>query len=328
MHGQPELIVTDCGAAFRSQAFQTVCADLGITAQRAIGGIPELRSHIERAFQTISVNLMPELAGRTFSNIAEKGDSKPADQACLTENDLAFVLVRWVVDIYHNLAHRGLGGETPAKCWERLSSKYGVMNPPDIKTCRIVFGESIRRKLDKQGLLVLGIRYHSEALAHWLTRHHDLDLEVRWLPSDISAILVRLDKDWVTVPAVISGLENTTAQLWSMAVREVRASDPQRDCFGEAVMLAALRDIRARTENARAAEGLLVNEWTEKRLRAAEEELMIGFHVGAEPRPKKLATGRGQSMLDGVGDLDPTTGDLRISPASQGKRSGKFKLGE
>lgn len=92
MHGLPEKIATDCGSAFKSRVFQTACADLGVEVLRTIAGTPEMRGRIERVFRTMSVSLLPELAGRTFSNILEKGDSDPDARACLTENDLAFML--------------------------------------------------------------------------------------------------------------------------------------------------------------------------------------------------------------------------------------------
>lgn len=327
MHGLPEEIVTDCGSAFRSQEFQTVCADLGIAAQRTVAGIPELRGRIERVFRTISVNLLPELAGRTFSSIAEKGDSNPGDRACLSENDLAFVLVRWVVDIYHNTEHGGLDGETPAQCWERLSREHGVTTPPDSRTLRRIFGEKLRRKLDKSGILVLGVRYHSENLAAHFAHRRDRELEVRWLSSDIGEIEVRVDKDWMTVPAVMESVHGVGAQLWMSAVREVRASDPERKRHDESVMRTALAEIRARSEDAQAAMGLIVDEWSDERVDREEQKLMMGFMAGPAPEHPTRQGGIGRSVLiDQAGDV---TADApsKTKPAAA-KRSSKFKLGE
>ncbi|MBD9529697.1 DDE-type integrase/transposase/recombinase [Paracoccus sp. PAR01] len=315
MHGLPEEIVTDCGSAFRSEAFQTVCADLGISALRTIAGFPELRGRIERLFKTISINLLPELASRTFSGIAEKGDSDPAKRACLTENDLAFVLVRWVVDIYHNTEHEGLGGETPAKCWERLTAQFGVTPPPDTRTTRRIFGEKLKRKMDKSGIRVLGAQYHSPALAEHMLRRRDRDIEVRWLPNDLGEIEVRIDRDWMTVPAVMEELHGVSAELWMAAVREVRATDPERKRHDKKVMLAAMCDIRARSQDAQAAMGLLVDDWSDDRMRREEQKLMIGFEVGpvkaASPKPEDGGIGR--SILTDHGDIG--TDRARVSAA-------------
>ncbi|TJZ76895.1 Mu transposase C-terminal domain-containing protein [Paracoccus hibiscisoli] len=307
MHGLPEEIVTDCGSAFRSQEFQTACFDLGIPALRSVAGLPELRGIIERFFRTSGTSLLPELPGRTFSSIAEKGDANPADRACLNENDLAFVLVRWVVDVYHNTPHSGLDGETPLQCWERLTAECGVTPPPDTRTSRRIFGEKFMRKLDKTGITVLGVRYHSENLAAYMLHRRDRDVEVRWLPSDIGEIEVRLDMDWMTVPAVMDAVHGLSAQLWASAVRDVRAADPERKRYDEKVVLAALRDIRERSEDAQAAKGLLVDEWSEERVRREEQKLMIGFQTGPAPQKAARKDGIGRSVVPERDDTPSAT---------------------
>lgn len=328
MHGLPEEFVTDCGSAFRSQEFQTVCADLGVSATRTIAGMPELRGRIERLFRTMSVNLLPELAGRTFSGIVEKGDSNPADRACLTENDLAFVLVRWVIDIYHNTEHDGLDGEAPAQCWERLTAQFGVTPPPDTRTNRLIFGQKIRRTWDKSGIRVLGAQYHSPGLAAHFMSRRNRDLEIRWLPSDIGAIEVRIDHDWITVPAVLEDLHGLSAQLWMSAVREVRATDPDRKRHDDAVIRAALRDIRNRSEDAQAANGLIVDDWSEDRLRREEQKLMIGFEVGVAKAPAPRQGGIGPSI---DADRSAASGEsIPVqkpgAPTAKPAREGKFRL--
>ncbi|WP_108500941.1 Mu transposase C-terminal domain-containing protein [Paracoccus indicus] len=319
MHGLPEEIVTDCGSEFRSQEFQTACFDLGIPSLRSVAGLPELRGVIERFFRTSGTSLLPELPGRTFSSIAEKGDANPADRACLNENDLAFVLVRWVVDVYHNTLHSGLDGETPLQCWERLTAENGVTPPPDTRTSRRILGEKFMRKLDKTGITVLGVRYHSENLAAYLRHRSNRDLEVRWLPSDISEIEVRLDKEWMTVPAVIEAANGLSAQLWTSAVRDVRAADPERERYDEKVVLDALRDIRERSEYAQAAKGLLVDEWSEERVRREEQKLMIGFQTGPAPKRSARMGGIGRSV---VPDRDDTLSATRsATTARRGTRN-------
>ncbi|MEE4279153.1 MAG: transposase family protein [Halieaceae bacterium] len=105
MSGLPESIVTDAGGPYRSAEFRAALADLGITAVRAAAGEARLRGRIERFFRTISTSLMPRLSGRTFSNIVQRGDYPSEKLAALTVEELSNVLVRWIVDIYHNTCH-------------------------------------------------------------------------------------------------------------------------------------------------------------------------------------------------------------------------------
>lgn len=109
MHGTPDLIVTDNGAAFKSERFRVACADLGVTTMRAPAGLPEVRARNERSFGSLSTGLHPRLPSRTFGSIREKGNTDPGKTAALNFDDLAFCLVRWIVDIYHNTEHAGLG---------------------------------------------------------------------------------------------------------------------------------------------------------------------------------------------------------------------------
>ena len=103
--GWPETVVSDAGGPYRSAEFRAALADLGITAVRAAAGEARLRARIERFFGTISTSLMPRLSGRTFSNIVQRGDYPSEQLAALTVEELSNVLVRWVVDIYHNTCH-------------------------------------------------------------------------------------------------------------------------------------------------------------------------------------------------------------------------------
>jgi putative transposase len=105
MAGLPETIVTDAAGPYRSARFRAALADLGITATRAAAGEAQLRARIERFYGTVSTALMPRLSGRTFSNIIQRGDHPSEKLAALTIEELGNVIVRWVVDVYHNSCH-------------------------------------------------------------------------------------------------------------------------------------------------------------------------------------------------------------------------------
>lgn len=68
MRPGPELLVADNGPAFKSEVFTNTCLDLGVTIMRTIAGLPAMRGTVERMFGTTSLDLMPRLDGRTFSN--------------------------------------------------------------------------------------------------------------------------------------------------------------------------------------------------------------------------------------------------------------------
>lgn len=300
MHGTPESVVTDCGSAFKSQAFRFACADLGITKENAIAGCPEVRGTIERVFGTISERLLPSLSGQTYSDVVTKGDAKPEDRAALTLDDLAFVLVRWVVDYYHNIPHLGLGCETPADCWRRLMGQWGVRPSPDMRRHRLVFGRRMTRVLSKEGLTVLGVRYHSERLADWMLRKDKCDVDVRWHPKDIGAIEVRLGTDWFTIPAVDHALDGVPAQVWLSATRDVRSRNPKAKRINSDVVQRAIKAISERNAQAMALANLVVEDWSPERIAREEKRVFQGVRFG-KPQPKK-------KVSEGIGSSFPAPG--------------------
>ncbi|QIR85102.1 DDE-type integrase/transposase/recombinase [Paracoccus sp. AK26] len=121
MCGRPEEICSDNGSAYLSWAFRTAAEDLGIRVTRTVAKVPQMRGTIESIFSTIAQDLIARLTGRTFGSILERGDHPSEANAALTLDDLAFALVRWVVDIYHRRPHSGLGGRSPAQMWKALT---------------------------------------------------------------------------------------------------------------------------------------------------------------------------------------------------------------
>ena len=313
MHGVPILIVTDNGSAFKSERFRVACADLGITALRAPAGLPEIRARNERFFHSLNTGLLPRLPGRTFGSIREKGNADPEARAALTFDDLAFCLVRWIVDIYHNTPHAGLGGETPLRCWRRLTAEWGVQPPPEMADRRAIFGERLLRRLRKEGVTVLGMRYHSEQLARWMTSKEDRDVEVRWHPDDMGTVTVYLGGKKLQVGTAVPGFDGVTARQWLAACRELRSVDPARRTFERETVWAAIRAVEARSTAATTLAGLLVDDWSPARFQHEEDRLFIGFRVTNDRQAQPAA-------VDGIGRLipDPEICDLlQIGPVSR-----------
>lgn len=295
MHLTPELIVTDNGTAFKSEAFRVACADLGISLEYTKAGMPQQRGRGERFFGTLSNAVPPLGSGRTFSDVVTKGDADPRERAALTFDDLAFALVRWIVDGYHNNFHSGLG-ETPLQCWRRLTAIYGVTPPPDNRRWRLVFGKEMVRNLSKAGLEILNVKYHSERLALWMNRKGEGKIDVRWHPRDIGAIEVRLGDEWFEIPAVDPMMKGKAAQTWLTAWNRVRQTSNGRSKVDREVVLAAMKAIDERNVTAMAMASLLVNEWDDARIAKAEREMFQGAFPRVATPPASDGKGLGRPI--------------------------------
>lgn len=327
MHGTPELLVFDGGSAYKSQRFRMAASDLGVMWEMAMNGVPENRGTIERVFKTLAGDFAPRLAAHTFGSIAEKGDADPEARAALNLEDFTFALIRWVVDVYHNSGHRGLGGETPVQAWRRLTQKYGTLPPPDMEMMRLCFGQEREYRLDKEGIKILGVSYQSEALSTYFLRKDPGMVDVRWHPKDIGEISVLMGNEWFEVPAVDSTLKGKTALTWLTAVRHVTSANPTENRLENIAVRTAIKAIEDRNTQAKLASSLNLEDWSEERMAQAEADLLTGitFHDRAEPTQKKGELGHeipATEQLTGV-PMDhraPTTGkaakDLPTKPAT------------
>ncbi|WP_254447282.1 Mu transposase C-terminal domain-containing protein [Ruegeria sp. HKCCA0235A] len=323
--GTPEMLVTDNGPAFKAGRFSDACADLGITLERSIAGLPGMRGNVERVFRTAASTLLHRLNGRTFSSAFERGDHPAEDLACLTTEDLCFALVRWVVDIYHNTPHSGLHGKTPLQQWEDDHEKgnYALKSSPCERDDRLAFGTHLSRCVDKYGVTVLGLRYHSETLARWYNSVGKRDVEVRWLPYDLGAVEVQLEGVWHHVPSVLSGFSGLHAQLWTEARRSLRAADPKKLKWREEVVVRAVNAIRNMNSDRRMEFGLIAQNWSEERYAATEKDYFSGFHVSvSEKQPEARGGQYGQVLEPSEPERQGTTelSDPPLKKSSSPKR--------
>ena len=279
MHGKPELIVTDLGPEYAAYDVQVVARDLGIPLMHAPGGLPEMRGYIESFFRTMSIDLMERLSGRTFSNSIQRGDYDSKGRAALTAEDFCEALTRWVAHVYHRRMHTGLDGETPVNCWDRLTARYGAAPGADLRRRRMAFGTRMERTVQKDGITVLGVRYHSDQLAGWFPHMRDRKINVRWYSEDIGAIAVELNGKWIDVPSVFARFRGVRAQTWIMTRAELAARYKQEAALHEDIMFQAMADIEAINGNAMRRIGLLTDYWTPERIDREEKRLHIGFRI-------------------------------------------------
>lgn len=314
--GTPETLVTDNGAAFKSLIFTSACTDLGITALQTIAGMPSMRGVGERVFKTLSTTLMPNLPGRTFSNVTERDAYEAEKRASLGLEDLAVILVRWAVDIYHNTPHGGLGGRTPLQQWEAdlRSGNTPLRTAPSARRKHLALGTAISRKLQKTGIRVLNVQYFSQDLAKYFLKHGSEGLEIRWNEKDLGAIEVNFEGGWQTVPAVSDVFKGLSAAIWVKATRSLAAKDPERKKWDENIVFQAIRDIETMIAQAKLALNIFDQNWTEDRINRTESDLLSQF----DPVPSSAKTSH---PSDGMGrkvnpkaPTDADTDAARIAP--------------
>ncbi len=309
-------ISTDMGPAFIADSYRIAVTDLGFNQVAPVAGVPKLRGHVERMFGTLASQLMPELTGRSFANPQERRDYPGEDRAALTDNDLIKLFTRFVVDIYHNVPHSGLNGETPANAWARLAKEQGVTAPPDATTRCSVFGVPLQRKVGRHGVLANGIHYLSEELEDAYLEGVRGKTDIRVDPHDVTFITVCLGGEWHSAKAVSETVWGLSLFEWLELVRQLRVKHKKEAQLSEEVVRRARKAIRVINADAMALRRLAPVTVTTEDLERAENDVFMSLSIRPERTraPIKDAP-EGQGLLgDVILTEEPDNGDKPIIP--------------
>jgi putative transposase len=158
--GVMECIVMDNGMEFHGEIVESGVGKFGITLQYCPRKKPWYKGKIERVFGTLNSGLLSTLPGKTFSNIFEKLDYNPEKHAVIGLAALRNIVMLWIVDIYHQKKHRGLG-MPPAKAWGEGMSSVDRWLPPHSISLDAAFSRTIERTLTHKGLEIDSLFYNS-----------------------------------------------------------------------------------------------------------------------------------------------------------------------
>jgi putative transposase len=290
MIGTPEGIVTDSGSSYISYEFRAAATDLESEVMFPPAGLPQMRGRQERFFRTLHKQLIARFDGRTFENVVAKGDYDSEAHAIVDVEELSRIIVRYIVDVYHNTPHSGLGGETPRNAWLRLTKQHPIIPPPDPDLNRHIFGTTVERRITNEGIRFLGLQYQSLELQRLRREVGQKPILVRIDPLDISHISVREAKGWRTVACEQSGFDGVSISQWLAAERTLRRSNANMAALSQAVVHRAVLDIQEFAEKAteRACIGSPILAAADFERFEQERFRTFGFARGTEDGPPVL----------------------------------------
>lgn len=275
----PDTVLTDSGSEFINAGFRFAVRDIGSANEIGPASHPDARGMGERFFQTVDVQLMQFFQGRTFSGVDEKGDYDADALAHVMTEVLGRALVRYIVDVYHNSPHAGLGGQTPNDAWEERAALYNVLPPPPPHVLRTVFGFSDNRRIQNRGVRFLGLFYRSEDVARLRRSVGQGDIRMRADLENLGTIWVSKNvpgAEWFAVSSELD-MEGVSAALWMEAAAALRRKHADVAKLREHVVLAALRDLREAGRHSAAAAGIGPSTMSSNQLLKREKELVQHF---------------------------------------------------
>ncbi len=264
-HGLMDVLVLDNGLEFHGLDLESVALDLTIRLQYCPKRTPWFKGAIERYLKTVNYSFAHQIPGASMAKLADRGDYDPQRHAVLTMGEFRHLFEKWILDVYAQTVHRGIG-TTPWAKWHEAASRRTPQLPADIKLLQRRIGLVKERSLRPDGITIDGIRYADDSLLPLLKKWGP-GTKVRIVcdPENLADIQVwgPEERDPVTVHAVepeyANGLTLTQHQLIRQELREAgkNAEDTQ-----------AL--IAAKYQIARSLEQLITSRKQKTRRRAAQ----------------------------------------------------------
>jgi putative transposase len=202
-YGLIETAVLDNAFQNHSSDFERICDNTGIIAQYAPRETPWYKGSIERYFRTQNDQLLHNISGTTYSNVLERGDYNPSENAVVTLSCFLSMLYKWIVDVYHQNKHEGTVDlrfecpgihTTPQIAWNRSVEEWEPLLLDDPKRLEMIFGKEETRTLHRYGIDYKNLRYNCPELAT-LRNRPDFDNEVTFkYDEDRIGIIYAIDK--------------------------------------------------------------------------------------------------------------------------------------
>jgi transposase InsO family protein len=291
--GNPFELAGDEGTAILNAKTHGICEAAGVEYQCPQIETPQQRAKIERVFQTLEIRSLLRFSGRAFSNPTVRGKYEAAARACVTVAELAALILRFIVDQYHNTPHDGLDGETPRHCWLRLTKKMAPRSVPGKAHMRHVFGEPYKVTLQPAGIEIFGNWYTSPAVQKLFRDFPEREYTVFVDSEDLGGVSVMVeagtiaDKDgWleVTGPDCMNGIN---VDVWDMAIAGLRRETKHIEKLVEPVVLRAISFASDADDATRKRLGIRWRLKTPEELEALRNSIgpAIRFAADKNPRP-------------------------------------------
>ena len=231
--GLPARIVPDNAAEFHAGDLIMGFNELGIEIMYPASRAPQRKGAVERFFSTQNLGLIHNLPGTTFSNIQQRGDYDSEKNACFTLAQLEAVVVKWIVDGYHQTPHRGLDNRTPAQVWGTSEANHVISLPVDLDSLECILAKRASVKVHHYGIEVAKVGYHSTELAELRMRLADGEkVNVRYR-DEAGHVWVhdRFRNLFFKVPAKDERMAGKSREVWKAAEKALREKYNEQPSF-------------------------------------------------------------------------------------------------
>ncbi|WP_041798235.1 hypothetical protein [Rhodopseudomonas palustris] len=274
--GTPELMVFDTGSENYNEDVVAALTDLRIPFLFPQTSAPSARGRIERSHRTLDQKLISNLCGRAMPVQMRKQYEGEA-RACITVDEAVKVILRYIVDGYHNTPHAGLGGQTPRSKWLDVSLEFGVPRCPDIHELRLALGVEREARMQASGILVLGNWYRSPEQHALFQKIRNAPVRTRYDRENLGWISLQLDDvSWATVPGP-AWMRGVNADTWMAARTDLQRRFKIEAQMTEPIVLDAIAAALEVDREARGRRGIIDSPLTQDMLDAVQARTLAGI---------------------------------------------------
>ena len=305
--GLPTTIHADNGKDFRCETLQRSCLEHRINIEWRPLGRSNFGGHIERLLGTF-LKEMHQLAGTTFSNVAERGSYDAMKTSAFTLREFECWLANFITGNYHQRPHAGLEGQCPLMRYEEgivgTLTQPGRGRPSRVREGRrllLDFLPGIQRTIQEYGVQIDRITYFSDVLRphvmavdpeHPAQRRRHL---FRRDPRDISVVYFLDPNTQAYCPVPYRNTAYPPISIWELREARRRIQERHRGQIQEPMIFETIRTMRELEETA------VATTTKARRGRARKQihrETSIHKGVFIEGRPEKKDPGPSQPNTD------------------------------
>ncbi|TBY27416.1 Mu transposase C-terminal domain-containing protein [Rhizobium leguminosarum] len=273
----------DAAAWYTSTAVLTTLTDAKTAKFHTPVKMPWLRGTMERIFGTIGSLTLQHFSGRTFSNVVKRGDHDPKKGVSVDPVMLEKILLRAIVDIYHNTPNTGkLGGMTPNQAWLVGCKLRKPPPPPTGYLRRKIYGINLKRVIRSAGIRVIGFYFQSEEIQKMRQDDTDREVHIRIDMQDLSEITVFDGELAYRVPCRLPQLKGLSYWEATALLQELRLIDTEYTNRTIEQVDAAREYIDAQAEIGRIKYSVASPIVTEEHIARVERRVLRGVRVVPE----------------------------------------------
>ncbi|UEX77736.1 Mu transposase C-terminal domain-containing protein [Spiribacter halobius] len=260
--GKMRVVHADNAKEFRGAMLQRACEQYAIELQLRPVKLPHYGGHIERLMGT-NAKQIHKLPGTTFASPAARSGYDSEGKAALTLREFEQQLVDYIVNVYHQREHSGLG-LPPKRQWEigvlgnDEQPGIGVPDiPADPARLRLDFLPYVMRTVQTYGIQIDKIFYFHEVLTPWINAmdpsHPKAKRQfiIRRDPRDISRVYFFDPEanEYYTIP--YRNVAHPAVSLWEVRAAQRRLAEEGRKHVDEDAIFEAVQRMRERVEEAK-----------------------------------------------------------------------------